>query len=138
MKKLFIILLFAIFTTNVSNAQVSTTDDAVYSQVDKSPEFPGGSMKMWSYINKNLKYPEEAVKANVRGKVWAQLIIEKDGSINNVLILKGIGFGCDEEVERMFKAMPKWNAGMRDGQAVRTNFRMPISFILESKKVKNK
>lgn len=129
MKKLFVILSLAIFAANVSYAQ----DDAVYSQVDKSPEFPGGILKMYNFINKNLKYPEEAVKANVRGKVWAQLIIEKDGSINNVLILKGIGFGCDEEAERIFKSMPKWKAGIRDGEAVRTNFRMPISFILDKK-----
>ncbi len=136
MKKLFVILLLAVFAGNIANAQTPATEDAYYSQVDKSPEFPGGISKLYSYINKNLKYPEEAIKANIRGKVWAQLIIEKDGSINNVLILKGIGFGCDEEVERIFKAMPKWNPGMREGQAVRTNYRMPISFILEGKKAK--
>lgn len=136
MKKLFIILSLAIFAANVSYAQTSTTDDAVYSQVDKSPQFPGGVKELYSYIGKNLKYPEAAVKANITGKVFVKMIIEKDGSINTTSIDKGIGFGCDEEVERIVKAMPKWSAGIKDGKAVRTTFVMPIMFALDSKKSK--
>ena len=136
MKKLFLILSLAMFAANVSNAQTSTTDDTVYRQVDRSPEFPGGSVKLWSYINQNLKYPEQAVKAKVTGKVFVRMIIEKDGSINTTSIEKGIGFGCDEEVERIMKAMPKWTAGIIDGKAVRTSFVMPVMFAMENKKSK--
>lgn len=136
MKKLFIILLLAIFATNVSYAQTSKNEDVVYEQVDIIPEFPGGLKEMYAYIGKNLKYPEQAVKATVIGKVIVKMIVEKDGSINSIAFLKGIGFGCDEEVERIVKAMPKWTAGMKDGKAVRTSFVLPVMFAMENKKSK--
>jgi periplasmic protein TonB len=136
MKKLFIILSLAVFAANVSYAQTLKTDDVVYEQVDVLPEFSGGLKEMYTYIGKNLKYPELAVKANVSGKVFAKMIIEKDGSIKNVEILQGIGFGCDKEVERLVKAMPKWTAGMKDGKAVRTSYVLPVMFAMDSKKSK--
>jgi protein TonB len=136
MKKLFIILSLAIFAVNVSNAQTSQTDDVVYEKVDNLPEYPGGMKEMFTYIGKNLKYPEPAVKANVTGKVFVKMIIEKDGSINTASIVKGIGFGCDEEVQRIVKAMPKWSAGMKDGKAVRTAYVLPVMFAMEGKKSK--
>ena len=64
------------------------------------------------------------------------MIIEKDGSIYSVAFLRGIGFGCDEEVERIVKAMPRWTAGMKDGVAVRTSFVLPVMFAMEGKKSK--
>ncbi|WP_394995799.1 energy transducer TonB [Emticicia sp.] len=136
MKKLFVILLLAIFATNVSYAQTSKNEDVVFEQVDIIPEFPGGLKEMYAYIGKNLKYPEQAVKATVIGKVIVKMIVEKDGSINSIAFLKGIGFGCDEEVERIVKAMPKWTAGMKDGKAVRTSFVLPVMFAMENKKSK--
>ena len=136
MKKLLIILSLTIFALNVSYAQPSKTDDAVYEQVDVLPEFSGGLNEMYNYIGKNLKYPKQAIEANVIGKVIVKMIVEKDGSINSVSFLKGIGFGCDEEVERIVKAMPKWTAGMKDGKAVRTSFILPVMFAIDSKKSK--
>ncbi len=136
MKKLFIILSLAVFAANVSYAQTSPTEETVYEQVDVLPEFSGGLKEMYTYIGKNLKYPEAAVKANVTGKVFIKMIIEKDGSINTTSIVKGIGFGCDKEVERMVKAMPKWSAGMKDGKAVRTAYVLPVMFAMEGKKSK--
>lgn len=136
MKKLFIILSLAIFASNVSYAQTSKTEETVYEQVDVLPEFSGGIKEMYTYIGKNLKYPEAAVKAEVTGKVFVKMIIEKDGSINTTSIVKGIGFGCDKEVERMVKAMPKWSAGIKDGKAVRTSYVLPVMFAMDSKKTK--
>lgn len=136
MKKLFIILSLAIFAANVSYAQTPTTEETVYEQVDVLPEFSGGLKEMYMYIGKNLKYPEPAVKANVTGKVFIKMVIEKDGSIKTTSIVKGIGFGCDEEVTRIVKAMPKWTAGMKDGKAVRTAYVLPVMFAIDSKKSK--
>ncbi len=136
MKKLFIIFSLAIFAANVSYAQTSKSDDVVYEQVDVLPEFSGGMKEMYAYIGKNLKYPKQAVEANVIGKVIVKMIVEKDGSINSIDFLKGIGFGCDEEVERIVKAMPKWTAGIKDGKAVRTSFVLPVMFALDNKKSK--
>lgn len=131
MKKLFITLFFVLIGIFSVNAQ---TNEPVYEQVDVMPEYQGGMNEMVNFIGKNLKYPEQAVKANIIGKVIVKIIIEKDGSVNSVSFLKGIGFGCDEEVERIVKLMPKWKAGIKDGKNVRTSFVLPVMFALENTK----
>ena len=131
MKKLFITFSFVLSTVFSSIAQ---TNEPVYEQVDIMPEYQGGTNEMVNFIGKNLKYPEQAVKANVIGKVIVKIIIEKDGGVNSVSFLKGIGFGCDEEVERIVKLMPKWKAGIKDGKNVRTFFILPVMFALENTK----
>lgn len=131
MKKLFITLSFVLIGIFSANAQ---TNEPVYEQVDVMPEYQGGMAEMVNFIGKNLKYPEQAVKANIIGKVIVKIIIEKDGSVNSVSFLKGIGFGCDEEVERIVKIMPKWKAGVKDGKAVRTSFVLPVMFALDNTK----
>ena len=131
MKKLFITFSFVLSTVFSSIAQ---TNEPVYEQVDIMPEYQGGINEMVNFIGKNLKYPEQAVKANIIGKVIVKIIIEKDGSVNSVSFLKGIGFGCDEEVERIVKLMPKWKAGIKDGKNVRTFFILPVMFALENTK----
>lgn len=133
MKKLLIILSLSLFGGQIAVAQSA---EPVYEQVDVMPEYQGGMPEMVSFIGKNLKYPEQAVKVNVIGKVIVKIIIEKDGSVNSVSFLKGIGFGCDEEVERIVKIMPKWKAGIKDGKAVRTSFVLPVLFALDNKKSK--
>jgi protein TonB len=131
MKKLFITISFVLIGVFSAIAQ---TNEPVYEQVDIMPEYQGGMTEITSFIGKNLKYPEQAVKANVIGKVIVKIIIEKDGSVNSVSFLKGIGFGCDEEVERIVKLMPKWKAGIKDGKNVRTFFVLPVMFALENTK----
>jgi periplasmic protein TonB len=133
MKKLFIVLSLSLFGGQIAVAQSA---EPVYEQVDVMPEYQGGMSEMTNFIGKNLKYPEQAVKANVIGKVIVKIIIEKDGSVNSVSFMKGIGFGCDEEVERIVKIMPKWKAGIKDGKAVRTSFVLPVMFALDNKKSK--
>ena len=129
MKKLFITISFVLIGVFSAIAQ---TNEPVYEQVDIMPEYQGGMTEMFNFIGKNLKYPEQAVKANVIGKVIVKIIIEKDGSVNSVSFLKGIGFGCDEEVERIVKLMPKWKAGIKDKKNVRTFFILPVMFALEN------
>lgn len=106
-------------------------EDEIFTTVEQNPEFPGGIKEMYSFIGKNLKYPSAAQRANVSGKVFAKFVVEKDGSLGDVQILKGIGFGCDEEAQRVLKSMPKWNPGKQNGRNVRVFFTMPISFVLE-------
>ncbi len=106
-------------------------EDEIFTTVEQNPEFPGGIKEMYGYIAKNLKYPSAAQRANVSGKVFAKFVVEKDGSLGEVQILKGIGFGCDEEAQRVLKSMPRWNPGKQNGRNVRVWFTMPISFVLE-------
>jgi periplasmic protein TonB len=98
--------------------------------VEQAPTFAGGMSEMYKFLGKNIKYPSPAQRANVEGRVFLSFIVEKDGSITDVTTLKGIGFGCDEEAERVLKLMPKWVAGKQNGRAVRVKFTMPVIFKL--------
>lgn len=131
MKKLFIILSLSLFGGQVVVAQSA---ELVYEKTDVIAEYQGGIPEMFNFIGKNLKYPKPAVKANVTGKVFVKMIIEKDGTISSPSIVKGIGFGCDEEVMRVVNLMPKWTAGQIGGKAVRSSMVLPVMFALENTK----
>lgn len=106
-------------------------EEEIFTTVEQQPEFPGGVGAMYGYIGKNINYPSAAQRANVQGKVFVKFVVERDGSIGDITILKGIGFGCDEEAERVIKSMPKWSPGRQNGRNVRVYFTMPINFKLE-------
>jgi protein TonB len=106
-------------------------EEEIFTTVEQQPEFPGGVSQMYRYIGENMKYPSAAQRANVSGKVFVKFVVERDGSIGDISILKGIGFGCDEEASRVIKSMPKWSPGRQNGRNVRVYFTMPISFRLE-------
>ncbi len=116
-------------TKNAIRAKFLT--DEVYTVVEESPAFPGGNKEMYQYISKNLKYPKEAQRNNIKGKVFLKFVVRKDGSISDISILQGIGYGCEEEAMRIIEMMPKWNPGKENGVSVDTYFTMPISFVLE-------
>lgn len=99
--------------------------------VDQQPEFPGGMDQLLVYLAQNIKYPEAAQKAKLEGKVAVQFIIEKDGAISNVIVLKEIGNGCGDEAARVVAAMPKWTPALKDGAPVRVKFTLPVQFRLE-------
>ncbi len=99
--------------------------------VEQNPEFLGGNAAMASFLQKNLKYPSPAVRANIQGRVFVQFTVGSDGKIENVKSIKGIGFGCDEEAERVVKLMPDWNPGKQAGRAVRVRYTLPIAFQLD-------
>lgn len=100
----------------------------IFTMVDENPEFPGGIAAMYSYIGENLKYPQEAQRAGVEGKVFVKFVVTKDGKIGNIKTLKGIGFGCDEEVTRIISNMPVWKAGRNNNEPVNVYYTMPINF----------
>lgn len=114
-------------TINTSQVAPKSNEHNV---VDIQPEFPGGISKLFRYISTNLRYPRQAQESNIQGKVFSTFIVEADGTISNIVIERSLGYGCDEEVIRLLKSMPKWKAGESKGQAVRTQFRLPISFVL--------
>lgn len=103
----------------------------VFLVVEEMPEFPGGPAKMMEYIQKNLKYPMMARESDIQGRVFIDFVVEPDGSISNVKVLRGIGGGCDEEAVRVVTSMPKWKPGKQRGSAVRVSFRVPIVFKLQ-------
>jgi TonB family protein len=103
--------------------------DTIFAVVEKMPEFPGGKKALMNYLKENIHYPEQAKKEGIHGRVFVNFIVEKDGSISGVKILRGIGHGCDEETVRVVRAMPKWVPGEQRGQKVRVSFNLPIKFI---------
>jgi TonB family protein len=103
----------------------------VYMIVEQMPKFPGGDEALMQYVADHVKYPEEAKKAGRQGKVFVQFIVEPDGSLSNFKVLRGIGYGCDEEALRVVKSMPKWKPGMHRGKAVRVQYLVPVNFKLD-------
>jgi periplasmic protein TonB len=104
--------------------------DKIFLSVEQNPEFAGGMNALLKFLQKNLHYPTPAVNANVTGKVYMQFVVGQDGNISKVDVLKGIGFGCDEEAQRVVRLMPKWSPGRQSGRAVSVKFTLPISFQL--------
>ncbi|GAB3520027.1 hypothetical protein GCM10027442_42420 [Emticicia fontis] len=125
-----------VFSVTIAFAQKADKSKQLFEQVDQTPEFPGGMPAMLDFIGKNLKYPKQARDKKIQGKVLIKLIIEEDGSISDTSIMQGLGYGCDEEVTRVVKAMPKWVPGKRDNELVRTSMVLPIMFALERKNSK--
>ncbi|MFD1144041.1 TonB family protein [Larkinella insperata] len=110
------------------------TDDGkgpIFSVVEKLPEFPGGMQGLTRFINDNLQYPEAAKRAYVSGKVFVSFVINTDGSFQDIQVMKGVGFGTDEETVRLIKSMPRWKPALNDGKAVRVRYNLPIKFQLE-------
>lgn len=98
--------------------------------VEVMPEFPGGAEAMFKYINRELKYPEEAVENGVQGVVYVTFVVETDGSVTGVNVLRGIGGGCNEEAVRVVSAMPNWTPGKQRGKEVRVKYNLPLRFKL--------
>lgn len=105
--------------------------DSVYKKVDQMPAFPDGQLALLQFLAANIEYPTIAKENGVEGMVVTQFIVEKDGSLSDIHIAKGIGAGCDEQAIKVVKMMPKWQPGVQRKQPVRVQFNLPIRFKLE-------
>ncbi|MEI6455018.1 MAG: energy transducer TonB [bacterium] len=103
----------------------------IFTVVEEQPGYPGGEESRIKFLQDNIKYPEEAKELGIQGKVFVTFVVEVDGSITDVRVLRGIGGGCDEEAIRVVKAMPKWVPGKQRGVPVRVQFNLPIKFTLQ-------
>jgi protein TonB len=104
----------------------------VFTIVEQMPSFPGGDAKMYEYLGKNIKYPQIARETGIQGRVFVNFVVEPDGSVSNVKVLRGIGGGCDEEAMRVVKGMPKWSPGKQRGKTVRVSYTLPVVFKLQN------
>ncbi len=103
----------------------------IFTVVEESPGFPGGDEKLYEFLAKNMKYPQMARESGIQGVVYVTFVVEPDGSISNVRVLRDIGGGCGEEAIRVVKAMPRWTPGKQRGKAVRVQFNLPVKFTLQ-------
>ena len=103
----------------------------VFTIVEEMPAYPGGDAKLYEYLGKNIKYPQIARESGIQGRVFVNFVVEPDGSVSNVKVMRGIGGGCDEEAVRVIKTMPKWKPGKQRGKAVRVTYTIPVVFKLQ-------
>jgi protein TonB len=106
-------------------------EQEIFQIVEEMPSFPGGEAKLMEFVAKNIKYPQIARETGIQGRVFVGFVVEPDGSISNVKLLRGIGGGCDEEAMRVIKSLPKWKPGKQRGKAVRVSYQIPVFFKLQ-------
>lgn len=130
-KKLDEIIVMGYANSEAKTIQKDTS--GVFNAVDQQAEFPGGMEAFVKYLQNNLRYPLEAQNAKASGKVYVQFVVTRDGSTANFSVLKGAGYGMDEEAIRVLKSVPKWEAGVHKGQKVNSRFTVPINFVYSDK-----
>ena len=137
-----LVLLVIVFVPAGANAQNkkvkkaqthkdTTTDDKVYDVCEQMPTYEGGDAALLKYLTDSVKYPELAKKHGVQGRVVIGFIVEKDGSLTDVKVLRAVDRALDAEALRVVKGMPKWIPGCQDEQLVRVRYNVPVSFRLK-------
>lgn len=114
----------------VQEEEEEISEEVIFTVVEDQPSYPGGEEARIRYLQENLRYPQMAREAGIQGTVFVTFVVERDGSVTDVRVLRGIGGGCDEEAVRVVQNMPRWNPGRQRGQPVRVQFNMPIRFVL--------
>ena len=105
--------------------------DQLFIVVEENASFPGGPKAWAKFLNKNFKYPKRAQRMGIEGKVFLSFIVDKDGTISDIQVARGIGGGCDEEAIRVLSNSPKWNPGLQRGRAVKSRMSIQIQFTLK-------
>lgn len=120
----------ALFADHNYSAQkpAHLSNEVVYTVVECLPEFPGGNSALVDYLQKNVRYPEAARKANVTGRVFISFVVERDGRLTAIRLLKGIRADCDEEAIRVIEAMPRWKPGTQSQWPIRVLYNLPVQF----------
>ena len=134
-----LVIVFAPAGVNAQNKKVkkaqthkeTTTDDKVYDVCEQMPTYEGGDAALLKYLGENLKLPEEDQERGMQGRMVVGFIVEKDGSLTNVKVLRPVDIALDAEVLRVVKGMPKWIPGRHNGQRVRVRYLLPIHICLQ-------
>jgi TonB family protein len=106
-------------------------NDGVYYEVQVMPEFPGGFTALQDFLVKNIRYPEQAKKDTITGKVFVQFVIDEHGKVTGSKIIRGVAPVLDKEALRVINIMPDWTPGKQEGKAVKVAFTLPIMFALK-------
>lgn len=105
--------------------------DQVFLVVEEQAAFPGGQKAWTKFLKKNLKYPRQATRMGIEGKVFLSFIVDQQGSISDIQVIRGIGGGCDEEAKRVLRQSPKWTPGKQRGRPVKSRMQIQIVFRLK-------
>jgi protein TonB len=134
MKKFIIMALMAVFgliTVSAQKTVVAQKNQKVFDIVEQMPEYPGGQAALFEYLSKNIKYPADAEKKKVEGKVFVTFVVDTDGKITDVSLMRKVFPSLDAEAIRVISAMPNWIPGKQKGQVVRVKYTVPIMFRLK-------
>ncbi len=123
-------------TVKMDTIDKAAEDVEIFGMMEEMPSFPGGEVKLVEYIAKNLNYPQEAIEKGIEGRVFVGFVIDVDGSVVDVEVKRGIGYGCDEEAVRVIKSLPKWKPGKILGELQRVSYMIPVTFKLQDEKKK--
>ena len=118
----------SLMTAYAQKTVVSQTNQKVYEEVEQMPQYPGGMPAMVEFLQTNMKYPEDAAKQKVEGRVMVQFVVETDGSISDVHVAKQVFPSLDAEAIRVVQAMPNWTPGKEKSKVVRVRYNLPIVF----------
>lgn len=102
----------------------------IFTAVEQEPTFAGGIEAFYKFLQNNIRYPTKAFENKIQGKVFISFVVERDGSLTDIKVVRGIGGGCDEEAKRVISISPKWKPGIQNSKPVRVQYTMPISFTL--------
>lgn len=114
----------------LTEAKVVTSKEKVYEEVDTEATFPGGASEMMRYIGNSVKYPEISMENGEQGKVFVQFVVNTNGTLSDIKVLRGVSKEIDNEAVRVVKNMPKWTPAGVDGEKVRSYATLPINFVL--------
>jgi TonB family protein len=132
LKQIAVIVFFVLITTPIwAQTKGKTPIHKKNSWVITQAKFPGGESGLMTYISRNLIYPALAKQAGIQGKVYVQFMVEADGHVDQIKILRGIGGGCDFEVVKLFRGMPKWTPATQNGERVNELLTTAVNFSLE-------
>ena len=115
-------------TTSLDIHTNQSVTDTIYNNIEIMPEFPGGFSELMNFLTSNVNYPESAKTNNIEGRTFVSFVVEKDGSITDIEVLRGFDKDCDAEAVRVVSTMPKWKPGVKDGETVRCRFNLPFTF----------
>ena len=123
--------LFGLTTVSAQKTVVAKKNQQVFDVVEKMPEYPGGQAALFEYLQKNVKYPADAEKKKVEGRVLVTFVVNTDGSITDIEVVRKTFPSLDAEAVRVISGMPRWKPGEQKGQKVRVKYTVPLSFRLK-------
>ncbi|MBJ7429150.1 MAG: energy transducer TonB [Bacteroidia bacterium] len=131
---IYLIILFVCLNSNTlyaqnPNVEADSTEEVLI-EAEQMPSFIGGEDSLYSFLRQRLVYPQLAKENGIEGKVIVRFIVEKNGKLTNIEVLRKMGWGCDEEAIRILKLSPNWIPGKMRGKAVRVKYTLPINFRL--------
>jgi protein TonB len=115
----------------IETAKEEVVEEQIFTIVEEMPTFPGGEAALMKYLATNIKYPAIAKDAGIQGTVFVTFVVDTDGKVKDVRVLRSIGGGCDEEAVRVVQSMPSWKAGKQRGKSVKVQYNLPIRFTLK-------